>query len=140
MARVVVGVDGSDTARRALDVAAEQADRLGRSLLVVTAWTTPTTSIAYPISFDPQVYEQAAVDLMDASLAHVAASHPDLIVDSEVVQDDPRRALLSRVDAEDELVVGSQGLSGIVGLLVGSVASYCVAHAPCPVLVVPGAT
>jgi nucleotide-binding universal stress UspA family protein len=40
------------------------------------------------------------------------------------------------VEHADLLVVGSHGRTGIKKLLLGSVASHVVAHAPCPVLVV----
>lgn len=51
---------------------------------------------------------------------------------------DPRTELVESAIAEeaDLLIVGSHGRTGIARLLMGSVASYVVTHAPCSVLVV----
>ena len=51
---------------------------------------------------------------------------------------DPREALIemARREGADLIVVGSHGRSGLTKLLMGSVASHVVTHAPCDVLVV----
>jgi len=36
------------------------------------------------------------------------------------------------------LVLGTRGLTGLTGFAVGSTCQYCIAHAPCPCVVVPG--
>lgn len=48
----------------------------------------------------------------------------------------PSAALLRLAHGADLLVVGSRGLGGFAGVLMGSVSLQCVHHAPCPVLVV----
>ena len=60
----------------------------------------------------------------------------------KVLPGDPREALVDTVRAEnaDLLVVGSHGRTGISKLMLGSVASHVVAHAPCDVLVVKRTT
>jgi len=54
-----------------------------------------------------------------------------------LVQSDGRDALMSQLEADDLLVIGTRGLGGVLGLVLGSVASYCIRNAPCPVIVVP---
>lgn len=51
---------------------------------------------------------------------------------------DPRSVLVeaARRENADLIVIGSHGRSGVAKLLLGSVASYIVGHAPCNVLVV----
>jgi nucleotide-binding universal stress UspA family protein len=48
----------------------------------------------------------------------------------------PSEALLRASNDADLLVVGSRGLGGFGGLLLGSISQQCVQHATCPVLVV----
>jgi nucleotide-binding universal stress UspA family protein len=138
MSRVVVGIDGSPASNRALRHAVEQARQREESLLVVTAWGPPIVPTPYPIDIDFRVYEAAAEETLDKAISQLptdAVAEVDL--QREVVKADARDALVSRLHADDLLVVGTRGLGGIAGLLLGSVASYCIRHAPCPVLVVP---
>jgi len=44
--------------------------------------------------------------------------------------------LLTQAAGATLLVVGAQGRAAFPGMLVGSVAEYCVRHGPCPVVVV----
>jgi nucleotide-binding universal stress UspA family protein len=45
--------------------------------------------------------------------------------------------LLEEAADADLLVVGSRGLGGFRGLLLGSVGQQCAHHAPCPLVIVP---
>jgi nucleotide-binding universal stress UspA family protein len=54
-----------------------------------------------------------------------------------LVEGQPADALCAEAEGAELLVVGSRGLGGFHGLLVGSVSQQCVHHAPCPVVVVP---
>ncbi len=137
MDRVVVGVDGSDTALRALDTAAEQAAAFGCPLLVVAAWSAPKRSFAFPVSFDPADFEDYAAETAKQAAERVVERHPDLRVSPEVIEGDARTALVDTAGPDDLLVVGSQGNTGVIGLMLGSVASHCVNHARGPILVVP---
>ena len=47
----------------------------------------------------------------------------------------PSRALLTAADGADLVVVGSRGLGGFKGLLLGSVSRQLAHHSPCPVIV-----
>lgn len=62
--------------------------------------------------------------------------------EARVVRGDAREALIetARAEQSDLIVVGSHGRSGFSKLLIGSVASHVVAHAPCSVLVVKAGT
>jgi hypothetical protein len=59
-----------------------------------------------------------------------------LVRDPDVFQGSAAAALLRDAGNADLLVVGSRGLGGFTGLLLGSVSTQVLHHAPCPVLVV----
>ena len=61
-----------------------------------------------------------------------------LKAEGRVLQGDPREGLLdlARQEHVDLIVVGSHGRTGLTKLLMGSVASHIVTHAPCTVTVV----
>lgn len=73
-----------------------------------------------------------------ASTAEQSLQAARLDSKSEVVEGDPRLELIdaARRERADLLVVGSHGRTGLSKLLMGSVASHVVTHAPCSVLVV----
>ncbi len=58
-------------------------------------------------------------------------------ITSRVVEGHPAAVLIEVAAEADLLVVGSRGLGGFRGMLLGSVSAQCVHHARCPVVVVP---
>ena len=74
------------------------------------------------------------------------AEHPlraaGFSVEGRVLHGDPRLALLAFTEDEraDLLVLGSHGRTGLAKLLIGSVSSHSVTHAPCSVLVIKDTT
>jgi nucleotide-binding universal stress UspA family protein len=132
--RVVAGVDGSAGSRRALCRAALEALAHGATLEVVMAWSLfdqPGDG-----SFDPHYDAGRARDALHRIVDdEVTPPQPDTVL--QVVNDLPARALLEAGEGAWMLVVGSRGLGGFQGLLLGSVSQQVVHHAACPVLVVP---
>jgi len=132
--RIVVGVDGSERAQGALEWAIAEARRRGAVLEVVHAWQLPVNTGMYagtPIY--PSAAEQlarrvltAAVDQEDTGGVRLDA-HLDCAPTS--------RALLAAAEGADLVVVGSRGLGGFKGLLLGSVSRQLAHHSPCPVIV-----
>jgi nucleotide-binding universal stress UspA family protein len=135
--RILVAVDGSPGSRAALRRAAVEAVAHDASLEVVMAWSFLDQVVAPKA--DPQYGEdRAAADLASIVDEELGGDVP-ADIDVHVVNDLPARAVLSRAEGAWLLVVGSRGLGGFKGLLLGSVSQQIVHHAPCPVLVVPGA-
>lgn len=66
----------------------------------------------------------------------VFGRHPPDWYSSVIREGLPARQLLNESEGAEMLVVGSRGLGGFAGLLLGSVRSACAEHAKCPVLVV----
>ena len=138
--RIVVGHDGSGGADKALKMALKLADRLQASVLIVRAWSMATAprradwEFGYVPSFDEM---SAAVDdhLVNDTAADVAR-FPRLPVEHRAVHASPAKALVELSRDGLILVVGSRGLGGFAGLVLGSVSEQCVRHAACSVLVV----
>ena len=133
---IVVGVDGSNSAQRALHWAAEEAVRRGTNLVVLHAWSVPDS--VRPDHLDPAMFEAAGRTILKAATAILAGQgHVTPPVRSLLIHDDAAPALLRAAQDAGLLVVGSRGRGGFVGLLLGSVSRRCVEHAPCPIAVVP---
>ena len=93
---------------------------------------------ASPAALERIMEEQAAYHRDLAKFAEQKIRTAGLKAESRMVQGDPRDALVetARQDRVDLIVVGSHGRTGLAKLLLGSVATHVVSHAPCNVLVV----
>jgi nucleotide-binding universal stress UspA family protein len=134
--RVVVGVDGSATAQRALDWAVEEA-RLRQAVLeVVHAWNPP--SLAVPtMALDYGIFDDAAHAIVADALDQVDTSGLPGPVLRVIKVGTGGRVLVEQADGADVVVVGSRGRGGFTGLLLGSVSTQVAHHAACPVVVLP---
>lgn len=130
---IVVGVDGSEGSRDALVWATDQAELTGAAVRAVATWRWPSYLTRVPPGADLQAdTEQTLREMVEP----VLAAHPGLTVTQDVVQGPAGPALLSKADDAALLVVGARGRAAFPGMLLGSVAEYCVRHGPCPVVVV----
>ncbi|MDG4831021.1 universal stress protein [Solwaraspora sp. WMMD1047] len=140
-AAVVVGVDGSADALRAVRVAATEATVRQRPLRVVHALGWPRRNMpaspapAGPLDGGPR-YE--AERIVARAIAEARAAAPDLDVTGGIAEGEPAEAMLGESPKAALLVLGDRGLGGFSGLIVGSVAVQVSGHAACPVLVVRG--
>jgi len=139
--RVAVAIDGSETARAALDVSIDLAKRYEADLLVIAVAPLPPVYAAPNQPLVPASIPESPVpryrELVDAAVAQArkdGVSRVNGVCEEGVVTD----SVLAQVKADriDLLVVGSRGLSAAKRLLLGSVSTALVTHAPCPVLVV----
>lgn len=137
---VVVGVDGSPQGQDALDWAAAEASMMGRPLRVVHGFIWPLMA-GVPLGPSqvgpPDGGLQAAAEriLLDAE-TRAQQRAPEIKVTTELVIGSDEHALLEQARDAELVVVGSRGMGGFTGLLVGSVGVALAAHAPCPVIVV----
>lgn len=127
---VVVGVDGSAAAHRALDVAVEEAIRLRRPLHVLHA-----TGVGI-VPWTPERLE-GQDRISDAAAHRAREGAPDLEVTRETVVADPAAALVAASGTADLVVVDAGGLGRATGILLGSTSRAVAAHADCPVLLTP---
>jgi nucleotide-binding universal stress UspA family protein len=138
--RVVVGVDGSEGSRVALQAAVRQAHEHDARLTVLTAWTRPVVAGAPGYGsyqwIDEADFSAVAKQQQADALATVLGVEPSRRVDQEILEGHPAQLLVTAAEGADLVVVGSRGHGGFVGMLLGSVSQHVAAHAPCPVLVV----
>ncbi len=139
--RIVVGVDGSDNSVDALRWALEEAERRHTTVEAVIAWQLPTwfvLEVGHRVEFARlgTELEQQARATHPLAVAAAGSGHGSVHVEQIVVQQPAAKALLDIAAGAELLVIGSRGLGGFKGLLLGSVSSQCVLHAPCPVAVV----
>ncbi|WP_327660210.1 MULTISPECIES: universal stress protein [unclassified Streptomyces] len=133
---IVVGIDGSRESVAAAHVAAREALRRDLPLRLVHAWEgLPPQGVkaTLPELRAPQFWAQRALRTVSEQL-HLR--HPKLFVSTEQIRATPGPALLAEAEAAEMLVLGSQGLGSVSGVLAGSVALGAAAHAPCPVVLV----
>ena len=138
---VIVGVDGSKEALKALDFAFDQASRAGLRLRVVHTWDVPPigTITGVPTFSPPELLQDIKGNEMRIT-AEALAGHrdryPDVRVEQEVLRGTPVKVLTDMSERSALVVVGSRGRGGFLGLLLGSVSHGVLHHAHCPVAVV----
>ncbi|MFE0038731.1 universal stress protein [Streptomyces sp. NPDC059015] len=132
---IVVGVDGSDGSLAAVDWAADEAALRGAPLRLVYA----TQWIAHQLQAVRMSHEDRAGEaegVLGAMEERVRSRRPELVTTSEEIEDSPTTVLLEAASRADALVVGSHGLGGVGGFIIGSVGQEVVAGAEEPVVLV----
>ncbi|NUP40414.1 MAG: universal stress protein, partial [Streptomyces sp.] len=119
---VAVGVDGTLTAVRALDWAAQEAVRRHAALRVVHAVRD----------------QDEAGPILASAAARIHSHHPGLQVETASRVGGAAEALVRESDGAALTVVGNRGLGGVTGLLFGSVSLRLAAQIRSPLLVVRG--
>ncbi len=153
-----VDVD-DDASRRALDTAADLAERLGLPLVVayvapsghvsgggpaagsdaVLVAPAPALPYPYPVAPDPAELDQVRDDArrrVEQLLAQWGVDDAQVEVALDASVADGLRRIAADRDAE-LLVVGSRGRGTIRAALLGSTCHALAGEAPCPVVVVP---
>jgi nucleotide-binding universal stress UspA family protein len=139
---VVVGVDGSDRADRALDWSIDEALLRSAGIRIVTAWHVPLAayaghgaSPAAGTTLEDTV-RIAAEGIADAAADRVRATTKEVPVETRVIQGQPAEVLIDTASGADLLVLGAPGRRHGVSGAWTSPAVQCVVHAPCPTAVV----
>jgi nucleotide-binding universal stress UspA family protein len=133
---VVVGVDGSPDATRAVEYGAWEAHRRHRPLRLVHGFVpTPMFGPAPLVPYDVEVPLRATRTAMNDLARATSLSHPELTVSTSVMAGGPAGVLIDESEGACLVVVGSRGRGGFAGLLAGSVSAQVAAHAHAPVVV-----
>jgi nucleotide-binding universal stress UspA family protein len=142
MPGIIVGVDGSEVSRRALDWAVREAGLRGAALTVLAVhqvasnyWTGSPEHYAadQPVT---EVMRRAAEEAVQKAVSQAGESAPASVT-VRAVSGLPAQELVSASSDADLVVVGSNSGSGLSQMLLGSVTNKVVNHAKCPVVVIP---
>lgn len=135
--RVVVGVDGSpdsvQAARFAMSVAG-----VGGQVDLVNAWWLEIVEGAVVTTPDSDRWNEVVAkheQVLERVLGDLPGEYPGVNVSTHVERGHTEQVILAAAADADLVVVGSRGLGGFSGLLLGSVASHVLGGAPCPVAV-----
>lgn len=138
---IVVGVDGSDCSRTALEFALDEAARRGAAVRAVAAYPgADYWAAAYGLS--PTLVDEMAADVEKTALDTVDAvvrargDAAGVPVSVEALPGAPGHVLVEQSRDADLLVVGHRGRGGFRSAVLGSVGLQCVLHASVPVTVV----
>ena len=151
--RILIGVDGSENALRAVDLVTEIASKIGASVTILNVIATSEKAL---------FSGKSSGSMIEGG----GSRHPQVLADMEaqepIMSDERLHAAIGRIEGKgvefdtalefghpadvilnyaskgyDMIVVGSRGLGSIESLLMGSVSSKIVHHSKVPVLVVP---
>lgn len=131
---ITAGVDGSPESLAAAQWAAREALRRGVALRMVHAWTRhPHPAPSVPIDVSERDWAERTLDQAAMS---VRAAHPGLRIVEQLMSDSAADALLAGAAESEVLVLGSRGLSGVAGFVLGSVSQRVIARSTRPVVLV----
>jgi nucleotide-binding universal stress UspA family protein len=143
-ASIVVGTDGSDTAKTAVRYAIDLARELGARLLIVSAYEAIADQrlraerVEVPEDLQWMVNPRDDVlTMLDDAKAEAVSTGVDQ-VETFARQGDAADAILDIAEEQrsDLIVVGNRGMTGAKRFLLGSVPNKVSHHAPCSVLIV----
>ncbi len=135
-ARIIVGVDGSDSSIGALKEANRLADALDVELVALSTWFFATGYGGYyGTDWSPKAAQAEMEQILEDAIDKAFGPTTPERLRTEVVEGLPARTLIQASKDAFMLVVGSRGHGGFAGMLLGSVSSALAEHAHCPVLV-----
>jgi nucleotide-binding universal stress UspA family protein len=146
MAVIVVGVDHAAGARESLRFALTEARLRGASLRAIHTWQPPYSGAGFGLTDGAHRADElsdlrsAAEAVLDATIEEAIPDVGEVEIERRVIEGAPAGVLVDQSRGAELLVVGSRGLGGFRGLLLGSVSQQCAHHAVCPVVIVHAPT
>lgn len=145
MSFIVVGIDGSESAYKALVAAVEQAKMIGAEVRVVNVVVLPAMSGYEFGPIDLDAMRAAAQTTLDSAIERIDAEYngdTPVTITSSVLTGHVGIEILRAAQADEGaamVVSGSRGFGGFKSLLLGSVTTYLAHHLTCPLLIIPAA-
>ncbi|MFE6828446.1 universal stress protein [Streptomyces sp. NPDC057690] len=133
---ITVGLDGSQESRAAAEWAAREAKLRGLPLKIVQVWEPVPEPMAQAPLLGEETHQHWTERIPREAAQGLRMRHPGVEVSTEQVSGNPAEALAEAGKSAELLVLGSRGLGGIGGFMVGSVGLSTIAHADRPVVLV----
>ncbi|MGW0481539.1 universal stress protein [Nonomuraea sp. NPDC003214] len=134
---IVVGVDGSRAGLEAAAWAAAEAELRHVPLLIAHAMTRWAVETGDGRLADVAAWmREGGRSVLQAARERAGHDRPEADVETTLLAGDPREALIAAGRDAELLVIGSHGIGGVRGMLVGSVAHGVAGRAPCDVVLV----
>jgi nucleotide-binding universal stress UspA family protein len=139
---IVVGVDGSECSRAALEFALDEAVRRPAALRVVSAlpdaeyWATASGMSPSLLDDLLALLEKVARGMVEAVVRERGGAPADVPVDVRALGGLPGHVLVDQSRDADLLIVGHRGRGGFRSAVLGSIGLHCILHASVPVTVV----
>ena len=139
MARIVVGIDGSEQAVEALRWAIGEARLRGATIDAIDAWNYPYVVVpGAAIPLHPRGDQAVDVEQeLEQAVAAVAGDADGVTINPVVTEGVPAAVLCDAAAGADLLVIGHAHHGSLRERLLGSVAQEVMRYSPCPVVVVP---
>ncbi|GIE92404.1 universal stress protein [Actinoplanes regularis] len=135
---IVVGVDGSESGRRALEWAAQEAADRVTAVQAVMAWHWDGAGAEMLAVTSPEQQREQSAAVLDREVKAVVAEHgSQMPIAAELIEGSPAEVLTTASRDADLLVLGSHGHSPLRHRVLGSVSESCIRRAACPVVVIP---
>nr|WP_120491580.1 universal stress protein [Corynebacterium lactis] len=136
---IVCAVDGSEASKTAVKWAANTAVKRGEPLRLVSSYSMPQFLYAEGMVPPQELYDDLEAETLEKinEAKEIAVSFaPDVDVSHQIEEGSPIDMLLDLSEQATMVVMGSRGLGGLSGMVMGSVSAAVVSHASCPVVVV----
>jgi nucleotide-binding universal stress UspA family protein len=133
---ITVGLDGSPESRAAAEWAAREAKLRGLPVKLVQVWEPVPEPMAQAPLLGAETHQHWTERIPRESAEGLRLRHPGVEVSTEQLTGRPAEALVDAGKDAELLVLGSRGLGGIGGFLLGSVGLAVVAHTERPVVLV----
>jgi nucleotide-binding universal stress UspA family protein len=136
LSTILVATDFSPTSQFALEYAAAQAKMAGAKLLLLHVFELPSLDAGEGMMYAG--IEDGSAAEAERKLQALTVGVPDIAVERRLVKGEPSAEILrvAKDEAASQIVVGTHGRSGLLRVLMGSVAERVLRGASCPVVTI----
>ncbi len=139
--RILVGVDGSDDAMRAVKYALGTAERTGQDIWLVHAVDDGVLTSGWGVVYDPTILSAVGEEALNVAKTFLTDNgFPAARIHAEVLMGHPTAVLADLSESAELCVVGRRAAGGLDRMFVGSTSVTLAGSARCPVIVISAAS